>query len=152
MEELKFDFNNMFASSIGRGHGVDESDITELLPKIDEAHRHLSGVLSNPRSRIKLSLEWAELPLQDRGPVKSIQRLGKEIAEKYDNVIFLGIGGSYLGLKAAQDALCAPYYNEFESLSKNKPRIYFEGNNLDPPFAANHAPPGGVDSEKPVLW
>jgi glucose-6-phosphate isomerase len=47
-------------------------------------------------------------------------------------VLFLGIGGSYLGLRAAQDALCAPYYNEFKPLRKKSPRIYFEGNNLDP--------------------
>ena len=35
-------------------------------------------------------------------------------------------------LKAAQDALVPPYYNEFPALRKGRPRIYFDGNNLDP--------------------
>ena len=56
----------------------------------------------------------------------------QEIANKYENVISLGIGGSYLGIKASQDALCPAYYNDFTPLKKKKPRIYFEGNNLDP--------------------
>ncbi|MDD5692636.1 MAG: glucose-6-phosphate isomerase, partial [Candidatus Omnitrophica bacterium] len=61
-----------------------------------------------------------------------IRKLAGQIRAKYENVLFLGIGGSYLGLKAAQDALCPPYYNEFKSLRKKSPRIYLEGNNLDP--------------------
>ena len=79
-----------------------------------------------------MNLEWAKLPEQDKADIGQIQKLGREISRKYENVIFLGIGGSYLGLKAAQDALCLPYYNEFKSLRKKSPRIYFEGNNLDP--------------------
>jgi glucose-6-phosphate isomerase len=47
-------------------------------------------------------------------------------------VMFLGIGGSYLGLKAAQDALLPAYYNEFSQVRRGRPRVYFEGNNLDP--------------------
>jgi glucose-6-phosphate isomerase len=79
-----------------------------------------------------LSLEWTQLPFQEASSVKKIQALGDEISKKYENVISLGIGGSYLGLKAAQDALCTPYYNEFAGARKKRPRIYFEGNNLDP--------------------
>ena len=44
----------------------------------------------------------------------------------------LGIGGSYLGSKALFDALCHTYHNEMPAkLRMGKPRIYFEGNNLD---------------------
>jgi glucose-6-phosphate isomerase len=89
-------------------------------------------VITDSRNRIKLGLEWTQLPLQDKKTVKSIQALGDEISSRYDNIISLGIGGSYLGLKAAQDALCTPYYNDFSVLRKGGPRIYFEGNNLDP--------------------
>ena len=132
MGDIKFDFNNMFSFNVGECHGVSEQDIKELEPKIEKAHEHLKGVLDNPQSRLNVSLEWAVLPFQDKLALRSTQDLGEEIALKYENVVSLGIGGSYLGLKAAQDALCAPYYNEFKDERASRARIYFEGNNLDP--------------------
>jgi glucose-6-phosphate isomerase len=132
MKEIRFDFNNMFSFSIGKEHGVQEEDLAEMSDTIEAAGKHLSALIANSSNRIKLNLEWIRLPYQDKATVKEIQKLGTEIAKKYENVISLGIGGSYLGIKAAQDALCAPYYNEFSALRKGMPRIYFEGNNLDP--------------------
>jgi len=128
---LKFDFNNMFSSSVG-DHGVSQEDINGMLLKAKNAASHLKTILSDPKARVKLNLEWAKLPEQSKADIGRIQKIGKEISKKYENVIFLGIGGSYLGLKAAQDALCFPYYNEFKTLRKKSPRVYFEGNNLDP--------------------
>lgn len=124
MERIRFDFNNMFSFSVGKEHGVDESELNALGYAIKEAHEHLSSVLSDGHSRIKLGLEWTRLPFQDKRMIKDIQKLGDGIAKKYDDVISLGIGGSYLGLKAAQDALGGS--------AKKRPSVYFEGNNLDP--------------------
>lgn len=132
MQGIRFDFNNMFSFNIGKEHGATEADLAELSQNINQAHEHLSALLKDSRSRIKLGLEWAQLPFQDKKTVKKTQGLGEEIAKKYENVIFLGIGGSYLGLKAGQDALLPPYYNEFAGARKGRPRVYFEGNNLDP--------------------
>jgi glucose-6-phosphate isomerase len=131
MENIKFDFNNMFSGSVGSANGVEDNDITEISAEIERAHEHLRKVGGDSRSRIKLNLEWLKLPYQDTKAIGEIQGIGNEIAKKYDNVISLGIGGSYLGLKAAQDALAAPYYNEFSGARNKRPRIYFEGNNLD---------------------
>ena len=128
---LRFDFNNMFSSSVG-GHGVSQQDVDEILPEAQICAAHLKKIIANPQSRVNLGLEWANLFQQDKEEIAKVQKLGAEISGKYENVVFLGIGGSYLGLKAAQDALCAPYYNEFKSLRKKSPRIYLEGNNLDP--------------------
>ena len=128
---LKFDFNNMFRSSVGE-HGASCEDINEILPDAQKAASHLKKIIANPKARVKLNLEWARLPEQDESDIQQIQEVACQISRKYENVIFLGIGGSYLGLKAAQDALCLPYYNEFKSLRKKSPRVYFEGNNLDP--------------------
>ncbi len=132
MSQIKFDFNNMFSSAVGARHGVTRGDIDRISGRAAAAQEHLSKVLAGPSQRIALALEWTQLPLQDKKTVAGIQALGSQIANKFDAVLFLGIGGSYLGLKAAQDALCPPYFNEFPSLRKKKPRIYFEGNNLDP--------------------
>lgn len=128
---LKFDFNNMFSLNIG-GHGVSQQDIDEILPEAKLCATHLKKIIANPQARVNLGLEWVTLFQQDKKEIAKIQKLGLQISRKYENVVFLGIGGSYLGLKAAQDALCAPYYNEFKALRKKSPRIYLEGNNLDP--------------------
>jgi len=128
---IKFDFNNLFDSSLGL-HGVSRQDIDEMLPEARKAAAHLKKIISDPKARIKLNLEWARLPEQEKAVIDCIRKTGREISGKYENVLFLGIGGSYLGLKAAQDALCLPYYNEFKSVRRKSPRIYFEGNNLDP--------------------
>jgi glucose-6-phosphate isomerase len=132
MKEIRFDFNNMFSLNVGAVHGVEEKDILGIKGDIQKAHEHLGSVFNNEHSRIKLGLEWVRLPFQDKKEVGRIQALGDEIAAKFENVIFLGIGGSYLGLKAAQDALAAPYFNEFAKARGKRPRVYFEGNNLDP--------------------
>ncbi len=128
---LRFDFNNMFDFSVSE-HGVSRQDIDTFLPQARKAAEHLKKIISEPRARIKLNLEWAKLPEQKEEDIAAIIKIARQIAQKYENVLFLGIGGSYLGLKAAQDALCPPYYNEFKSLRKKAPRVYFEGNNLDP--------------------
>ncbi|MCX5678270.1 MAG: glucose-6-phosphate isomerase [Candidatus Omnitrophica bacterium] len=132
MEKIKFDFNNMFSHSVGKRHGATEEDIRQIRKSASSAHKHLKDVLANRDNRIILGLEWAKLPYQAKDTVKAIQRLGDEIASSYENVVSLGIGGSYLGLKAAQDALCPAYYNEFSSLRRGRPKIYFDGNNMDP--------------------
>lgn len=132
MKSIKFDFNNIFSVNTGNTHGVEDKDILEISKDIREGHEHLKKVTSIALNRIKLGLEWIRLPYQDPKIISDIRKLGNEIAKKYDNVISLGIGGSYLGLKAAQDALASPYYNEFTTVRKKRSRIYFEGNNLDP--------------------
>lgn len=137
MRNLKFDFNNMFHFNIGNKHGVLESDIARLSPVINKSHRHLRALLDNRDNRIKFGLEWAVLPYQEERFIDELAKFAREVASKYENVLFLGIGGSFLGLKAAQDALARPYYNEFKPLRKGCPKVYFEGNNLDPePVAA----------------
>jgi len=128
---LRFDFNNMFDFSV-EDHGVSQQDIDEILPSAKIAAEHLKKVIDNPAARIKLNLEWIKLPQQSKEDIAKIQKLALQISAKFENVLFLGIGGSYLGLKAAQDALCAPYYNEFKALRNKAPKIYLEGNNLDP--------------------
>jgi len=59
-------------------------------------------------------------------------RVAARMKENCDRVIVLGIGGSYLGAKALFDSLCHTYHNEMPAkLRMGKPRIYFEGNNVD---------------------
>ena len=132
MKTLRFDFNNLFSHSIGLGHGISDREFSAVAGALRRANSHLASVISSREDRVGLGLEWTQLWRQGAKEVASIQEFGAQIAENYSNVLFLGIGGSYLGLKAAQDALAGAYYNEFSQVRGGLPRIYFEGNNLDP--------------------
>lgn len=132
MEKIRFDFNNMLSSSIGRKDGVSDAELSAFVKKNKKAALHLETIISHEGNRVNLGLQWAALPFQNKEDIRKIQALGREIAANYKNVLFLGIGGSYLGLKAAQDALAPAYFNDFKTQRKDIPRIYFDGNNLDP--------------------
>lgn len=52
--------------------------------------------------------------------------------DEIDAVVVLGIGGSYMGARAMMEACCDPYHNELSRGARgSKPRLYFEGNNVD---------------------
>ncbi len=116
MKEIKFDFNNMFSFNIGKAHGITDDELKSISKDMLKAHEHLQKIIADKEARVEKSLEWAVLPFQSPQMIRRIQELGKRISRKYENVLFLGIGGSYLGLKAAQDALAPPYYNDFKKL------------------------------------
>ena len=132
MEQIRFDFNNMLSANVGKRHGVAKEDLKSASAHAESAFRHFQRLIGDVHNRTNLNLEWVRLPFKNRIIIDQVQELGDEIASRYENVISLGIGGSYIGLKAAQDALCSPYHNEFAALRDGRPRMYFEGNNLDP--------------------
>jgi len=69
---------------------------------------------------------------QDASELGKIIRIANRLREEVDRVVVLGIGGSYLGARALFDALCHTYHNEMPpKLRMGKPRMYFEGNNVD---------------------
>jgi glucose-6-phosphate isomerase len=69
---------------------------------------------------------------QDASDLGRILRLAQRLRDTVDRVVILGIGGSYLASKAIFDSLCHTYHNELPAkLRMGKPRIYFEGNNID---------------------
>jgi glucose-6-phosphate isomerase len=64
--------------------------------------------------------------------VGQVLAAANKLRENVDRVVVLGIGGSYLGARALFDALCPTCHNELpERTRMGKPRLYFEGNNLD---------------------
>lgn len=69
---------------------------------------------------------------QDASELGKVLRIAARLKEDVDRCVVLGIGGSYLGARALFDALCHTYHNEMPAkLRMGKPRMYFEGNNLD---------------------
>lgn len=113
----------MFDFNVGKEHGVTLKELSRLQKLIAAADKHFKTAAASALNRRNLGMEWLRLPQQSEKDLRHIQNLGKEIREKFSDVLFLGIGGSYLGLKAAQDAL---------AFANPKPRVFFAGNNLDP--------------------
>lgn len=77
-------------------------------------------------------LGWVDLPADyGKEEFERIKAAAKKIQEKADILIVIGIGGSYLGARAAIELLRSPYYN---NLKKDTPDIYFVGNNISPTY------------------
>ncbi|MCA9061493.1 MAG: glucose-6-phosphate isomerase, partial [Planctomycetaceae bacterium] len=83
-------------------------------------------------------IQWPEELLQDLNSngssslVARIETCAARIRESADSVVILGIGGSYMGMRALFEALCHPWHNELSrDERKGIPRIYFDGCNVD---------------------
>lgn len=77
-------------------------------------------------------LGWVDLPENyDKEEFGRIKAAAARIKEKADILIVIGIGGSYLGARAAIELLKSPFYN---NLKKDTPDIYFVGNNISPTY------------------
>ena len=103
-------------------------EMTALQPQVSAAHRQL-----HDRSGLGNDfLGWLTLPSDyDREEFARIQAAAARIQADTDVFIAIGIGGSYLGARAALDLLCSPMYN---NLKKDTPDIYFVGNSISPDY------------------
>ncbi len=77
-------------------------------------------------------LGWLSLPTDyDKEEFARIQAAAEKIQKTADVLIVIGIGGSYLGARAAIEFLKSPFYN---NMKKNTPDIYYVGNNISPTY------------------
>ena len=68
----------------------------------------------------------------DASDLGRVLNLATRLRDEVDRIVFLGIGGSYLGARALFEALKPVYHNELPAESRlGVPCIYFEGNNCD---------------------
>ncbi|MBC8535312.1 glucose-6-phosphate isomerase [Feifania hominis] len=75
------------------------------------------------------ALGWIELPRRyDKAEFERIQAAAKKIQADSEVLVVIGIGGSYLGARAALEFVHSPLYNS--RAGKSTPDIYFVGNNL----------------------
>ncbi|MCI8554198.1 MAG: glucose-6-phosphate isomerase, partial [Clostridiales bacterium] len=73
-------------------------------------------------------LGWLTLPTDyDKAEFARIQAAAERIRRDTDVLIVIGIGGSYLGARAAIEFLKSPLYN---AKKKETPDIYFAGNSI----------------------
>ena len=71
---------------------------------------------------------WVDLPTNyDKEEFARIKKAAEKIKNDTDVFVVIGIGGSYLGARAAIEFLTSPNYN---ALCKDTPQIYFTGNSI----------------------
>ena len=129
-------------------HGLAAGDLEKLTGQLNDAREEVladAQLWANggdvPPKKQPLDAAFHYLPnrlLAEYGDlgVKSelarIQTMADRLAAEVDRVVVLGIGGSYMGARALLEACCHPYHNELpRSARDNRPRISFEGNNVD---------------------
>ena len=75
-------------------------------------------------------LGWSTLPQDyDKEEFSRIKIAAEKIKKSCDILVVIGIGGSYLGARAAIEFIKSPLYN---NMKKDTPDIYFAGNTISP--------------------
>lgn len=76
-------------------------------------------------------LGWIELPTNyDKAEFERIKKAAEKIKNNSDVLVVIGIGGSYLGARAAIDFLSHTFYNSLTKEQRKAPEIYYVGNNI----------------------
>ena len=103
---------------------VTDSDVEAIAPEIYAANQ----LVRNKTGEGSDFLGWCDLPVNyDKEEFARIKVAAEKIKKSCDVFIVIGIGGSYLGARAAIEFVKSPLYNE---LKKDTPSIYFAGNSI----------------------
>ena len=76
-------------------------------------------------------LGWIDLPVNyDKEEFARIQKAAQKIQSDSEVLVVIGIGGSYLGARAAIEFLRHSFYNMVSKEIRKTPEIYFVGNSI----------------------
>ena len=76
-------------------------------------------------------LGWVDLPVDyDKEEFGRIKEAAKKIQSDSEVLLVIGIGGSYLGARAAIEFLRHSFYNMVDKSIRKTPEIYFVGNSI----------------------
>ena len=83
-------------------------------------------------------LGWIDLPVcYDKEEFERIKATAKKIKEDSDVLLVVGIGGSYLGARAAIEFLSHSFYNCLDKSQRNTSQIIFCGNSISSKYIAD---------------
>ncbi len=101
---------------------VDEADVKAIAPEVEAA----AELLDKREGKGNDFLGWVDLPVNyDKEEFARIKAAAEKIRNDSDVLVVIGIGGSYLGARAAIEFCKSQNRNLFE-----KPQIIFAGNTL----------------------
>ncbi len=76
-------------------------------------------------------LGWIDLPVDyDKEEFARIKKAAEKICSDSEVLVVIGIGGSYLGARAAIEFLRHGFYNNIRKEQRKTPEIYFAGNSI----------------------
>lgn len=82
-------------------------------------------------------LGWIDLPVNyDKEEFARIQAAAEKIKSDSEVLVVIGIGGSYLGARAAIEFLRHSFYNSVDKSVRKTPEIYYAGNNISSTYLA----------------
>ena len=104
-----------------------KEEIDALQPYVDVAHE----MLHNKTGLGNDFLGWIDLPNNyDKEEFARIKKAAEKIQSDSDVLVVIGIGGSYLGARAAIECLGHSFRNNLSKENRKTPEIYFAGNNI----------------------
>ena len=81
---------------------------------------------------------WLDLPVSyDKEEFERIKIAAEKIRNESDVLLVIGIGGSYLGARAAIEALTNSFYNLQNKDARKRPQIFFCGNSLSAKYVSD---------------
>lgn len=103
---------------------LNEDELTNLASRVKTAHTELHEGTGAGNDFIG----WLTLPTDyDKEEFARIKAAAEKVKKNSDVFVVIGIGGSYLGARAAIEFLKSPNYN---ALKKDTPDIYYTGNSI----------------------
>jgi glucose-6-phosphate isomerase len=152
-EAISYDYQSLLipaveewtpAAELRTQHFLRPSKIKDLEPRLSQVRSKIATereLKTPPPEMTPLDAGFIDLPQKtldqhrrqaDTSVLGRVLALSGRLRAEVDRVVFLGIGGSYLGARALFEALRSSYHNEMPSKDRQQsPRIYFEGNNAD---------------------
>ena len=106
---------------------ISASEIEMIKPSVEAAKNQLL----NKTGAGNEFLGWIDLPVNyDKEEFARIQKSAAKIQNDSKVLLVIGIGGSYLGARAAVEFLRHSFYNSVSKDIRKTPEIYFCGNNI----------------------
>ena len=127
MTHIKFDYSKLL------GQFVEQEEIDFMQPQVNAADEYLRKG-TGPGSDF---LGWLDLPENyDKEEFARIQKAAAKIQSDSEVLVVIGIGGSYLGARAAIDFLSNHFYNLQASADRKGPQILYAGNSISSTYLA----------------
>ena len=83
-------------------------------------------------------LGWVDLPVNyDKEEFDRIKKAAKKIQSDSEVLVVAGIGGSYLGARAAIEFLTNTFYNVMDKADRKYPQIFFAGNSISSKYLSD---------------
>jgi len=113
---------------------IDENQIAQMEPQVKLAH----DMLNKRNGPGNTFLGWLDLPVNyDKEEFSRIRKAAAKIRKDSDVLLVIGIGGSYLGARAAIELLSHSFANIASKKIRKAPQVIFCGNSLSATYMAD---------------